>query len=237
MAEMPVRTILPVAHLGLPWRKIRIGLDTEAGVRPLVWIDCVDDNVSWGPLHGRPPAGRLQPASRGGTLELIDDRDDPRRRDFHVSYHESGEYHVVRGWVDGQRYRLPDPRTVTAPFPIGALLTAHGDRYPVSHRSLGRKQGRPVRIATPLELLDRRHYLDFAITPEGEFDLPEPLMTIGAGYDSRTTFVLAQISERNGLLIRHVTLAENPPDDLGIDAETWVTLSPVQPSTKSVPDE
>jgi hypothetical protein len=234
---MTVRTILPVAHLGLPWRKIRIGLATESEVRPLVWIDCVDDNVSWGPLHGRPAAVRVQPASQGGAFESIDDHDDPRRRDFHVSYHESGEYHVVRGWVDGQRYRLPDPRAVMAPFPIGALLTAHGDTYPISQRSLGRKKAHPIMIATPPELLDRRHYLDFAITPEGEFDLPEPLMAIGASYDSRTTFVLAQISERNGLLIRHVTLAENPPDDLGIGAETWVTLSPVQPSTDSLHDK
>jgi hypothetical protein len=194
----------------------------------------VDNNVSWGPLHGRPPAGRVQPACQGGALEVIDDHDDPRRRDFHVSYHESGEYHVVRGWVDGQRYRLPDPRMVTTPSPIGALLTAHGDAYPVSQRSLERKRACALRIATPLELLDRRHYLDFAITPEGEFALPEPLMAIGAGYDSHTTFVLAQISERNGLLIRHVTLAKNPPDDLGIGAETWVTLSPVEPSTESV---
>jgi hypothetical protein len=231
-----VRTILPVANFGLPWRKIRIGLETESQVRPLVWVDCVDDNISWGPLHRRPPAGRVYPASEGGDFELIDDHDDPRRRNFHVSYHESGEYHVVRGWVDGQRYWLPDPRTVAAPLLIGALLTAHGDTYPVTQRSLERKKGRSVKIATSRELLDQRHYFDFAITPEGEFDLPEPLLAIGAGYESRTTFVVAQISERNGILIRHVTLAENPPDDLGVDAEMWVTLSPAQSAKESVCD-
>lgn len=233
---MSVRAILSIASFGLPWRKIRIGLETESAVRPLAWIDCVDENVSWGPLHRRSPAGRVYPASEGGNFEVIDDHDDPRRRNFHVSYHESGEYHVVRGWVDGQRYSLPDPRTVMTPLFIGALLTAHGDTYPVTQRSLESKKGRSVKIATPQELLERRHYFDFAITPEGEFDLPEPLLAIGAGYESQTSFIVAQISERNGLLVRHVTLAENPPTDLGIDAEMWVTLSPAQSATESVRD-
>ena len=123
MPEAPAHLIEPFAQFGLPWRKIRVALETESEIRPIFWIDCLNDtDLHWGPLHPIRLAARLHPTDRWADVELIEDRDIPERRDFHASYHAKGHYHVKRGWVDGQCYRVPPFRDIAEPILWGSEM-------------------------------------------------------------------------------------------------------------------
>jgi hypothetical protein len=211
----------PIPQIPLPFRKLRIALKTGEEVRPVCWLDCVGDNVHWGPTQDRVMTGHVTEREGGCTIDFKVERPADVRLPLHVSFHETGQYHVRHGSAMTGVHHLRPPRDLSGPFRLGSIVTGRGSTYPVSHRSPTRRGGRVLQIETPANKLDHRHYFEFIICPMGTFTLPVPLLKIDVPEGQHLIACAAQLTDRVALIIRQGLYIHAAHEQMPDDVELW----------------
>jgi hypothetical protein len=211
-----------IAEMPLPFRTLRIALKSCDEVRSICWIDSRGEDIYWGPAFDRKETGEVTEDAGKFRLDFAHENPDAAPLPLHVSYHETGQYHVKYGTaLNGGPYHLRRPRELTSPFRLGSIITAVGSTYPIASRSVIRKGGRALLIETTAEQHDCRHYLEFVVCPQGTFDMPEPLINLGTEPDAHLIVCVAPLNEHLALLVRHGVFAPSEYVAIPANAEVW----------------
>ena len=195
-----------------PIQKLRILLDANDSLRRFYWFECRGDDVYWG--FSGPHVSTDGVAFSGSTLDL--ERASWVTSDVShakASFHESGQFHVER--IDSSGRRSLESRMnwrpthrLNQPFRLMTLIT----KAPVSYEAFsgsptrGRSHAAIVKVENP----HVRHYVEFYLSPEGEFLRPTPLFA-SSEVVADAPLLTQSLSEKLILVVRMLAFRPEHP--------------------------
>ena len=189
--------------------RVRILLEIDKQLKSFYWFECKNEDIYWG-YSGK--VSQVWNSPINGTTTTID-----MLKPFDLinstkaSYHESGQFHIKDQIENGQSkyHTMMDWRKkqeITSPFRVMALYTKKPIHYDNYNRLPNKKGNIPLII--PIDKTRNvRHYVEFFISPEGEFPCPLPLIATSVKIQDQP-LVTQSLNNKYILVIRMIPLAD-----------------------------
>ncbi|NYE28586.1 hypothetical protein HDE78_001542 [Rhodanobacter sp. K2T2] len=209
-------------------QKVRIFFRTGTVDRPVCWFEMREADLYYGPSDSS--GIDVEPVDISGKSVQVTMPDSVRRIEgggFKASYHASGEFHTkVSGRGSRGLQSWPKKAEIDEPFRVAALITRLPHKYAASNRSHTRGGASAIILNLPGDQEPSRHYLEFFISPPGQFPIPTTLIeshgTIG---DSP---ICHSMNDELILVIRHLVFAQTMDiHRWQPDREIWLFAQPV----------
>lgn len=139
------------------------------------------DDLYWGPSSKSYDAPSTPFKGTSATLTVPDDVELLERVNQKLSYHQSGQFHIkkIQGnqkheYTSIRQWRTKDK--IGQPFRICSIISRTIPFYSEYKKSLIKDNTSALVFRVGDEFVERRHYFEFFISPEGTFLVPAPML-------------------------------------------------------------
>lgn len=138
------------------------------------------------------------------TFAIPEDWESVPRVSAKFSYHQSGRMHVQADGSGAARVsdiEMVPPEDIVSPVRIQTLLTKPPAQMEPYTRSLNRGGGRSIVLELPAVVWRSRQYLEFFLSPSGDFKFPRPVLKVPDDFVDRCLQPVSLGEQRDRLLV------------------------------------
>ena len=191
--------------------RIRILFKVDDQHRAFYWFQCSGDDIYWGQSGKAKESFTTYFCGKIAEIDLSK-CDRTTFESAKSSYHVSGRFHIKMideagnaKYSSAMNWR--EKKLIYEPFRIQALFTKAPIKYDLYERSPTRRGAKPLIFKFDDKLKHERQYVEFFITPEGNFTTPAPLIAVSEPVRDQPT--TCPLSEKYILAVRRLSLPEN----------------------------